>query len=110
MIATEQLYQLQKERAIWAQHNFPDQRPFELVLGVCEEAGELAHHFLKHYQGIRTNEDHIEAMGDAVADCVIFLAGVCQELGLDFGVLVRDTWDVVKSRDWVAFPENGADK
>jgi NTP pyrophosphatase (non-canonical NTP hydrolase) len=81
------------------------------LLGAVEELGELSHHYLKLTQQIRGTFDyHKEEMGDAVADCVIYLAGVCSYLNVDFGVLVRDTWETVKSRDWIAFPENGVDK
>jgi hypothetical protein len=48
-------------------------------------------------------------MGDAVADCIIFLAGVASYLELDFGELVQQTWDHVKQRDWVADPLKGGE-
>jgi hypothetical protein len=48
-------------------------------------------------------------MADAVADCVIFLAGVATHLGLDYGELVQQTWDRVKLRDWVADPTTGGE-
>jgi NTP pyrophosphatase (non-canonical NTP hydrolase) len=104
------LSEMQRERDVWVARNFPgDDMPHSL-LGAVEELGELAHHYLKLQQGIRGDEiHHREEMGDAVADCVIFLAGVCSFLDIDFGTLVQDTWDTVKQRDWVAFPQNGID-
>jgi NTP pyrophosphatase (non-canonical NTP hydrolase) len=106
----KQLSQLQQEREEWVEHNFPGQHMPHSLLGAVEELGELSHHYLKHTQGIRGNEDHEREMADAIADCVIYLAGVCTWLEIDFGVLVRDTWAMVKSRDWIAYPENGVDK
>lgn len=103
-----QLSIMQEERNDWVAHNFPGDEVINSVLGAVEEVGELAHHYLKAKQGIRGDADiHAAEMADAVADCVIFLAGVCSHLGIDYGVLVRDTWDMVKQRDWVAYPETG---
>jgi NTP pyrophosphatase (non-canonical NTP hydrolase) len=108
--AVLQLTELQIERDKWIAHNFPNDEPVDSVLGAVEELGELAHAFLKHKQGIRGDAADLEAeMADAVADCVIYLAGVCSHLDLDFGVLVDNTWHQVKQRDWVAYPENGVD-
>jgi NTP pyrophosphatase (non-canonical NTP hydrolase) len=106
-----ELSQLQKERDEWVAHNFPGEEMPASLLGAVEELGELSHHYLKQQQGIRGERDHHRRqMADAVADCVIYLAGVCSYLDVDFGVLVRDTWDVVKQRDWVSYPENGRDR
>lgn len=111
MIDYRQLSQLQKERDAWVAHNFPGQQMPDALLGAVEELGELSHHYLKHTQGIRGSQHHHAVeMADAVADCVIYLAGVCSYLEVDFGTLVRDTWEMVKTRDWVAFPENGVTK
>jgi len=103
-----QLSLLQTERDRWVAHNFPGDDMPNSLLGALEELGELSHHFLKASQGIRGSRAyHREQMADAVADCVIYLAGVCSYLEVDFGVLVHDTWETVKSRDWVQYPENG---
>lgn len=105
------LSDLQSERNEWIEYNFPNDRVEDSIFGAVEELGELAHHFLKLRQGIRGDREmHEREMGDAVADCVIYLAGVCSWLDIDYGVLVRDTWDIVRSRDWVMYPENGVDK
>lgn len=105
-----QLTTLQEERDRWIRHNFPRDELVDSILGAVEELGELAHAFLKEKQGIRGSNSELEAqMADAVADCVIYLAGVATHLGLDYGKLVQETWDQVKQRDWVAYPENGVD-
>jgi NTP pyrophosphatase (non-canonical NTP hydrolase) len=104
------LTDLQDERDQWIKHNFPDDELIDSILGAVEELGELAHAHLKYKQGIRAmgTADEAEAkMADAVADCVIYLAGVCSHLGLDYGVLVRDTWEEVRKRDWQLYPVNG---
>lgn len=104
------LTELQQRRNVWVARNFPgDDMPHSL-LGAVEELGELSHHYLKHQQGIRGEADyHREEMADAVADCVIFLAGVATYLGLDYGKLVSDTWERVEQRDWVSDPTNGGE-
>jgi len=102
------LEELQKRRNAWIKHNFPGDTIEDSIFGAVEELGELAHHYLKMKQGIRgTPEEHTEGMLDAVADCVIFLAGVCTHLGANYGHLVGDTWTVVEARDWVADPTKG---
>jgi NTP pyrophosphatase (non-canonical NTP hydrolase) len=101
---------MQEEREKWIEHNFPDHSVEDSILGAVEEMGELAHAYLKKKQGIRGTPAELEAeMGDAVADCVIYLAGVCSYLGVDFSRLVEETWDVVKQRDWMQYPQNGVD-
>ena len=104
------LTDLQNERDVWIRHNFPRDELVDSILGAVEELGELSHAFLKEKQGIRGSNSELETqMADAVADCVIYLAGVASHLGLDYGVLVQETWDMVKQRDWVKYPENGVD-
>jgi NTP pyrophosphatase (non-canonical NTP hydrolase) len=103
-----QLTVLQNERNVWVAANFPGDSVEDSIMGAVEELGELAHHWLKMKQGIRgSEEEHIDGMLDSVADCVIFLAGVCSHLGADYGVLVDDTWSKVMLRDWQADPQRG---
>lgn len=103
-----QLSVLQKERNVWVARNFPgDEMPHSL-LGAVEELGELSHHYLKMQQGIRGDQDmHRAEIADAVADCVIYLAGVATYLGLDYGEIVQTVWDKVKTRDWITYPTDG---
>jgi NTP pyrophosphatase (non-canonical NTP hydrolase) len=99
---------LQRDRDGWIRTNFPNDGIEDSIFGAVEEIGELAHHYLKMKQGIRgEEEEHIEGMLDSVADCVIFLAGVCTHLGADYGALVNDTWRQVRERDWVKYPRDG---
>ena len=105
-----QLSLLQKERDPWVARNFPDDQIENSIFGAVEEIGELAHHYLKRKQGIRgEHQFHTDEMADAVADCVIFLAGVCTHLGLDYGEVVQTTWDRVKQRDWINHPDAGGE-
>lgn len=66
------------DRRRWMDHNFPgDTNPLNSVLGMIEEAGELAHAHLKEKQNIRgTPEEHQKAAKDAVADFTIYSLGV----------------------------------
>ena len=102
------LSQLQKERDEWVKRNFPEDQIEDSMFGAIEEIGELCHHHLKRKQGIRGQQSmHYSEMLDAVADCVIFLAGVASHLGVDYGELVSQTWADVKKRDWVKDPRGG---
>jgi len=102
------LSELQQRRDTWVSYNFPGQDMPHSLLGAVEELGELSHHYLKMKQGIRgTDVMHRDEMADAVADCVIYLAGVASYLGLDYGQLVTETWKRVEMRDWVKYPKTG---
>lgn len=103
-----QLSVLQRERDAWVAHNFPGDEAVDSFMGAVEELGELAHAMLKHKQNIRGMDDAVAkaAIKDAVADCIIFLAGIASHYNFDYGLAVQETWDRVKQRDWQAHPEN----
>ena len=105
------LSQLQREHKRWLNHNFPDQKPHQALLGLIEEVGELAHAHLKHEQGIRgyLNEAQFrEDAGDAIGDIVIYLASYCNTNDFNLSYEVSTAWDKVKERDWQKDPENAA--
>lgn len=83
------------ERNDWIAHNFPNPtvpNPGESILGVMEEAGELAHSYLKAAQNIRGDRGkHEEDAKDAVADITIYLLGVMDMVGPPSGFLRRTT-------------------
>ena len=99
------LSQLQAEGWKWVQHNFPNGKPYQPLLGVAEEVGELAHAHLKAEQGIRntTSEDK----EDAIGDIIIYLADYCNRNGLDIQHSLEIAWETASKRDWVKFPKNG---
>jgi NTP pyrophosphatase (non-canonical NTP hydrolase) len=102
------LSQFQQENAEWAGRNFGEAPPWQPLLGVVEEVGELSHHFLKSAQGIRgTEEKHKEQMKDGVGDVVIYLAHFCSLMGFDLEDIVETTWNAVKKRDWKKDPDKG---
>ena len=104
------LSQLQEERNAWVKKNFPDDELEDSFLGVVEEAGEFAHHYLKRKQDIRGDQAfHYSEMLDALADLVIFGAGIATHLGVDYGDLVTMTWARVKKRDWTKDREKGGE-
>lgn len=99
---------LQEEQNAWSNHNFPNRKPYQPILGALEELGELAHAHLKGEQGIRgEKEKHTADAKDAVADVVIYLSDYCSQMGFDFNSIVWETWEQVKQRDWVKYPEKG---
>lgn len=101
---------LQKNTQAWREHSFPPQhRTAELqTLGVCEEAGELAHAVLKRVQGIRgTDKEHAEAEQDAVGDIMIYLAGFCTSRGYNLKACAYKAWLGVAQRDWSKYKEDG---
>ena len=103
--------QLQIEVTEWGKHNFPDAEPVDPLLGAQEEIGELSHAHLKMRQGIRgTFQEHQLAKGDALADCIIFLAHYCALNNLNLQAEVETAWASVKERDWKKYPKNGVDE
>jgi len=100
---TMTLKELQREVTEWSRRNFPDGKPYQPLLGVAEEVGELCHAHLKQDQGIRGYDDlnkaHREKM-DAIGDIVIYLADYCHRQAIDFQNCVDWTWEKVKERKW----------
>ena len=95
------LKEVQVSQKPWVKHNFGDRPSWMPLVGVMEELGELAHHFLKMAQGIRgTNAEHMAQIKDAVADIVIFLCDFCSAMDIDLEREVIETWAKVKERDW----------
>ena len=108
----EDLGLLQLQVGAWAESNFPcadEPRSWlRCTLGVCEEAGELAHAILKREQGIRgTPDEHDEAAQDAIGDICIYLMDLCYRKGWNFDVILKKTVEQVLKRDWVANPKEG---
>lgn len=95
-----QVTALQEMMARWQYDNFPGTEPWELILGIQEEVGELSHAYLKRHQGIRKNEDHDEAIQDAVGDIFIYLANFCTISHLDLEACIVKAWTEVRQRDW----------
>lgn len=103
------LRDLQEEHRPWLQHNFPEAKPHEPLLGIQEEVGELAHAHLKYEQGIRgyTRSKFQDEAEDAIGDQLIYLASYCNLNFLDLQTCMERTWEKVKQRDWIADPEKG---
>lgn len=99
----------QREHKRWLQHNFPNQRPHDALLGLAEEVGELSHAHLKFEQGIRgiDETEYRKQAGDAIGDIVIYLASYCNTNGFNLAEEANRAWDEVKNRDWRARPNTG---
>ncbi len=114
------LNDLQERLAIWQKQNFPprplsikEQHMLRMALGICEEAGEVAHVILKGSQGIRSGKydyDYKE-IADGCIDCFIFSLQLLTAIGVDIEKeLIRVSEDVILKRDWIKFPGNGEDR
>lgn len=110
---------LQTRVHLWRQVNFPDADADQQLMGVFEEAGELAHANLKRKQKIRDSSPavekaHLQAAEekeqDAVADIVIYLMGYCSYNGWDLNYIVNRTVQVVTNRNWIKYPYDGISK
>jgi len=97
------LQDLQKSLYAWQIYNFGEQDDERIILGICEEAGELCHAILKSEQGIRgTPEEHEAAMKDAIGDIMVYTFNYLSGIEKDIPSFLPDktppTDDVVKVR------------
>lgn len=105
------LYKIQVEVGEWSKKNFPNNTATSPLLGIFEEAGELAHAVLKLKQGIRgTREEHEAAEKDACADLLIYLLDYCDRRDINLQRTLERTWEQVSQRDWQKFPTDGLTK
>ena len=98
-----QLSEIQFALSSWQNRNFGPTPAYRNVLGVCEEAGELAHAMLKHEQKIRGMDDDMSfkiAASDAIGDILVYLMQLCTALRLDFGTILLFTSLRVMRRTW----------
>jgi NTP pyrophosphatase (non-canonical NTP hydrolase) len=99
---------LQHEHNKWLNHNFPNQRAHEPLLGLMEEVGELAHAHLKSAQGIREIDAEMDKV-DAVGDIFIYLMSYCNSNNIDLDKAIAVTWERVSARDWQTDPKRGGE-
>lgn len=102
------LSKLEHEVREWSSRNFPENRPYQPLLGALEELGELSHAHLKGEQGIRHSAEEIVDMKmDAIGDVIIYLADYCWRNNISLSAAVYVTWMQVKLRDWKANEKTG---
>jgi NTP pyrophosphatase (non-canonical NTP hydrolase) len=100
--SADTLSTVQRESREWRAQAYPETRGIELqALGVCEEAGELAHAVLKYKQGIRgyDREKTRKEVADAIGDIVIYACGVADQLDIDVSRAVYEAWEHVRDRN-----------
>ena len=110
----------QKELYDWQNTNFPSEalkkftknelikiiKNLQMALGLCEEAGEIAHHVLKATQGIRGGVNGInkEQLGDGVADVLVFGQQLLSQNDINAEEVIDKTINEVLERDWKKNP------
>lgn len=111
----------QQELKEWQDRNFPRSRyevlskkelidiifTLQVTLGICEEAGEIAHHVLKGVQGIREGINGIdkEQIADGVGDTLIYSEQLLSALNIDAEKELPKIIDTVLSRNWIEQPK-----
>ena len=101
------MLELQKELFRWQEYNFGEQEDRRMVLGICEESGELCHAHLKLEQEIRGSKEKLVAkMRDAIGDISIYalnlLSNHKEELpGISARKDVEETSDMARIGDSV---------
>lgn len=98
----------QKELADWQEYNFGISSVEDMVLGMSEELGELAHWILKRKQGIRegaNGNDCKAEIADAFADVVVFGIQAMTYEGIDAEDAFSNTVMKVLKRDWRNNPQ-----
>ena len=107
MINLDEIQQLHK---LWEKRNFGNQPAYRAILGIMEEAGELAHAFLKMEQGIRINENHEENIVDAVGDIVMYIISFCNKMNISLESTIYEVWYEIRQRNWKEYREDGKTK
>jgi len=73
-----------------------------VILALCGEAGELAGKWKKMLRGdhgeVALTPEFRATMEQEVGDVTWYLARVCEELGLDFGIVAQANLDKLASR------------
>lgn len=97
---------MQEKVAEWEKrNNFGGQPPEWAALGLCEEAGELARASLKRAQGIRgTSEEWLRELRKEAGDVGLRLYHVAVVYGFDLEQAIRDRYNEISTRDFVANP------
>lgn len=107
----DDLQRFSEEHGGWIEHNFPDQLPWESLVGVVEELGELAHAHLKGHQSIRLTPEEVRAKKqDAVGDILIYLDGYCRSEGFSMGECLGLAWRDVRLRNWKVNRQTGTEE
>lgn len=99
---THPIFDVQGESREWRAEAYPETRGIELqALGVCEEAGELAHAVLKYKQGIRgyDREKTAHEVADAIGDIFIYACGVADQLDINVVEAIVAAWAHVRERN-----------
>ncbi len=95
------LREFQAEHGQWVARTFREQPHSHLLLGILEEAGELAHSFLKDAQGIpRRRGSRDEQQQDAVGDLVLYVVALADAKGWDLETILQATSRRVRARSW----------
>lgn len=98
--------ELQTQVSEWANHNFPNDTPETVVLGVTEEAGELARASLKRFQRIRgTQEEWLYEIMKECGDVFLKLCHVADVYEFDLAMVIAARWHQIKARDLIADPQ-----
>ena len=97
----ETLVQLKSELFKWQEYNFGKQEDRRMILGICEEVGELCHAHLKLEQGIRGDKDSLRAEArDAIGDICIYALNLLSNHEEDAPALKART-DIEEIKDMV---------
>lgn len=108
-----QIYHYQMAIKAQMEANGVRQTPLLMALGVCEEAGEVAHAMLKREQGVRGYDDdeyfHAQ-LRDAIGDTGVYLMELCEQMGWDFEAVLKETAQHVLDRNEQGYPEQDSGK
>ena len=96
----------QRDVVVWAAHNFPHDTTELTVLGLVEEAGEVARAVLKRRQNIRgTYPEWTDEIKKECADVFIKLCHVAGVEGFSLANAIVNRWAEVSQRDFIANPK-----
>lgn len=85
-----------------------DINTYDALRQLSIEIGLLNHYFLKNIQGIRHTKDSIHAKFVHQVAAILFCLQIfCTQNSDDFLTIINVTWENVRKRDWIKYPEKG---
>jgi NTP pyrophosphatase (non-canonical NTP hydrolase) len=79
---------LQDEQAPWVLHNFGKRPPWQPLLGIAEELGELQIALENGFDELGVRREEIK---DSIADTIIFMADFCTSQAFDLETIFRSS-------------------
>jgi len=105
----ETMAEIKVEMFKWQEYNFGEQDDRRMVMGICEESGELIHAHLKLEQGIRGDTEALKAEArDAIGDICVYAMNLLSNNEEDMPTF-KPRKDIEETKDMVRIGDSALD-